>query len=559
MKQIDSVADGRRTNSALRGSSGASRAAQADERGEYGGMEGTSMVQRTFGNAAAGNVAGAKSITPGLSAKVFTQIVERGMRGDWGGVPEKKGAQGGSMVAQRSSASTLGHAGRIQRVMHSTHFDYHTQTKFGSDQPEAIYTSVADALRNLEAMPFNWVPQTAPVDQVNLMNQQWRARLKALRAIYKLCDQWTLTPESESSKGLDLIQYVMGELRDELSPKQPPTVNTAGTALGKTSNVTVDPTATLTPAQEKAIEVIDKTSLHKSRKEHSRDMIRNPEMIQQGAFGVCGATSMLYAVAKGTPVRFAEMIRDAWADSELVKKWLEVFYENADPRHIEIRSEVEYITAQWLIRKSQDGKGKGSTVSVDKEKVDYWYSIESQKSKSQLYKDVFDRQKEFSDSFEIEGWENTLGHFALTAGALSHLLNGLGTGKPSYKVKRKSFEQDFAFAKRLKGSNGSILASVTNTKFYEEGKDVSVDFYNKDGKTKGGEKPTFGPKIQGDTSPTPGPKYVHWVTLKDATLGTDGFYDLDIWTWGNNYKARVHKDVIYSHIYSLVVAQGKMW
>jgi hypothetical protein len=142
---------------------------------------------------------------------------------------------------------------------------------------------------------------------------------------------------------------------------------------------------------------------------------------------------------------------------------------------------------------------------------------------------------------------------------VSHLLNGLGTGKPSYKVKRKSFEQDFGFAKRLTGSDGSILASVTNTKFYEEGKDVTADFYNKDGKTKGGDKPKFGPKVLGDTSPNPGPKYVHWVTLKDAKLGTDGFYELDIWTWGNNYKARVHKDVIYSHIYSLVVAQGKMW
>lgn len=475
------------------------------------------ILQRTLGNVALGGGVSASGDGAQTRSDVVSGIVQRGM---------DAAASVATPVKTRTPKPL------VQRLISGDSFDSKTGFWFFSGKSDAFFKQVANGLRTYEAMPQTRFTSTSPQDVKDKGTEEWKARRKQLRQVYRLCDEWVLEGNAEGSSRAEHVFSLMKELRNELSPKKGSTgPNLAGTSSGKVRKGGTNLGKNDTPAQQEAIQVIDNTTLHPDRKQHARDMIRDPDLIQQGAFGVCGLTSILYAVAKGTPKRFAELIRDAWADTQLVTTWLDVYYNNADPRHVKIRAEVEYITSQWLVRKSGFTDMKENVVTTaDPNDTN---SKESVQDKQKQFDDVMVKQREFSDSFEIDGWENTLGHFALTAGAVTMLLNALGTTKESYKIKRGSFGTDYAAA-RQKAGKGSVLASVVDVDFYQKnGAPVDVAFVK-----------------------TRKPKYVHWVILKDAKLEGD-HWKLSIWTWGKDFAANVHKDHIGTYVYSVVAAQSE--
>ena len=196
-------------------------------------------------------------------------------------------------------------------------------------------------------------------------------------------------------------------------------------------------------------------------------------------------------------------------------------------RAVRSRAEVEYVTSQWLVRKSTTGEGQSTTLrqpakdSGDKETVT---------NKKKDYAMVLDKQRKFSDEFEIDGWENTFGHFALPQPP-SAIYSTVSAPASRVTKSRRPTSSKTNTAKQLAGK-GSILASVVDTGFYKQsGKEVDDAFVK-----------------------TRKPKYVHWVTLKDVTE-EGNYYKMKIWTWGQQWDAKVKKDVIDTYIHSLVVAE----
>lgn len=422
----------------------------------------------------------------------------------------------------------VGGATPIQRLISAGDFAKQTKRKTPS-KSDAFFADLTNEIRTLEALPLTKAQPTSDLPTKQKAYAEWLDRKKQMRVIYSKGNEWRITAASKSPRKQHVDSLLL-ELKEEMKQsylEQPPDL--ANTAQGTaTTPVATTKRAHRTPEQKQAFAVIKSSNLVAARRKHAYQMIRDPEMIQQGAFGVCGLTSILYAVAKSSPKRFAEMIRDAWADTALVKQWLEVFYNNSDGEHISQRAEVEYVTSQWLVRKGVSGQQESRTLRQQGQGNNK-QEVETTKKKD--YALVFEKQRKFSDEFEIQGWENTKGHFALTASALSMLLNGLGTGKPSVKIKKTTFAQDYARASQLAGK-GSVLASVVDTTFYKQGGKAVDVMFNKTRK----------------------PKYVHWVTLKDVT--EEGiYYKMKIWTWRENFEAKVRKDVVDSYIHSLVVAE----
>jgi hypothetical protein len=286
------------------------------------------------------------------------------------------------------------------------------------------------------------------------------------------------------------------------------------------SKPTADP-STFTKDQTEAIQLINTSGIDPAYKARANLLIEVPDAIDQTAHGVCGMVAVLRAVVKSSPKRFAQMIISAMSDTALIAQWLPVFNKRADKDQKAKHAEVEFITSQWLVRKS--ATGDVSQKVMNKGGVT---------TKTKKYSNVFDAQVAFSNSFGIKGWENDLGHFATTTGGLNYLLNSVGSGKDSFKIKVTNFKQDYQAAKAKAGKDGSVIASVTNTDFYKlKGKEV--------------DKPLV---------KSGGPKFRHWVMIDEVKESGD-YFVLKLWTWAAHYFAKVHKSVIGTHIYSLIAAE----
>lgn len=459
----------------------------------------TPVLQRTYGNAALGRADETLPADPQLLAQSMQSIVQRSSAARTAGHPQVQSHTGGPVV---------------QRLISADDWSSSTSFWFASGKSDTFFQDVTKRLRTYEGP---------------LKSRTHVEKLEHLREIYRVLDEWAISPAANESSRKGNVSTLLNDLAKEMKILQTPggtgKANTAP-ALGVMGTKAVPVRGGKpTPAQEQAIATIDGTGLEPVRKAHARDMIRNPDVVQQAAFGVCGLTSILYVVAKSNPQRFAEMIRDAWSDTALVKEWMPIFYKNATPEQIQERAEVEYVTSQWLVRKSAPTNVTQNVLVPGDDTASG--------SKDKQFKDVLDKQRSFSDSFEIAGWENTFGHFAMTTGGLNYLLNSLGSGKKSYKVKVSEFDKDYAAA-RAKAGSGSLIASVVDTNFYRQNDaPVAQDFVK-----------------------TRKPRYVHWVILKDAVQAGD-FFKLKIWTWGADFNATVHKDVIKSYIYSFIAAEAE--
>ncbi len=143
-------------------------------------------------------------------------------------------------------------------------------------------------------------------------------------------------------------------------------------------------------------------------------------------------------------------------------------------------------------------------------------------------------------------WEES-GHFAMTEKGLQFVAETLMGAKDSKTIARVTdLGADYSSAQSNAGPSGAVLASVTETDFYEQSGAIIED------PAKGGG----------------GPSFVHWVILEDvekkesSTLSLSDqpkspgkFYALKIWTWAKHFVAKIMENVASSYIYNLVTGK----
>lgn len=282
---------------------------------------------------------------------------------------------------------------------------------------------------------------------------------------------------------------------------------------------------------------INKSSLSPEHKARALALVENPNRASQAGYGICGLTSMLRSILISDPERFVTLAVQATSDTELVKKWQPFFQLKATDEQKK-KKELDFLVAQWLVRKSTTGK-----VSQKQLKHNTSGGVD-EIVKTKESTEVFQDQKDFSDTFPMTGWESG-GHFASTAGGLNYTYSS-ASGKEGFKIKITDFAKDWALAKSKVGPLGSINASIKGHDFY---KNITT------GKKLNGQKVEKGPE---EVHPS---KYRHWVVFDDVTEEshkdsfdvTKKFFRIKVWTYEDYWDALVSEDVIGQYIHSLVV------
>jgi hypothetical protein len=275
-------------------------------------------------------------------------------------------------------------------------------------------------------------------------------------------------------------------------------------------------------ARARAKKTISKSGLTKSHKDRAKELIDAPDAINQTAFGVCGLVSVLRPMLTYDPQKFASLAVTALTDGKLdKKKWKQVFAAQADAAQKALGAEFEFLVSQWLVRHGPTGEVSQTVLSRG------GGGTEATATKRKQYTAVFSAQKTFSGGFGITGWENVLGHFAMTTGGLNYLLTAMGA-PASYKINVRDFWPDYQLAKGKAGDKGQVIASVRNVGFYQ----------------KGGKKVDVNP-------PAPTTKYIHWVMIEDVQPAGN-YFNIKLWTWARFYYAKVHRNVAANYFYSFV-------
>jgi hypothetical protein len=315
--------------------------------------------------------------------------------------------------------------------------------------------------------------------------------VRSLMGVRETARQWLASPGAAGSSRRKPVKKLMGQLR--------------------------------TGAADLAKRLIDSSALDNDYKARARVLIGNPDAIDQTEFGVCGMVSILRPVATHDPVRFADIAIRALTDPSLDKvKWKEVFDRGATDKQKGLGAEFDFLVSQWLVRHAAHGN-----VSQTVLKPAGGSRVPEEKTKS--YGEVFKAQHAFSESFGIPDWEDVLGHYATTTGGLNYLLTSVIGGQNSYKIKLHDFAADYDLARTKAGTRGHVIASVKDTDFYQQnGAPVDVP------------------------PPAPKPKFRHWVMI-DRVERQGDYFVINIWTWAEDFVARVHKDVILDYFYSFVV------
>src|SRR5690606_28518463 len=140
-------------------------------------------------------------------------------------------------------------------------------------------------------------------------------RSKVMQKIYTKLYKWMLSDESDGHAARTPVQKLMDEIVVDMKRYRESGVqDLAHTATGTSPSTPSLPVLTApSKDQLEASRIIEGARLTSGRRAHAKAMILNPSLIQQGAFGVCGLTSILFAVATSNPKRFAEMIKEAWS------------------------------------------------------------------------------------------------------------------------------------------------------------------------------------------------------------------------------------------------------
>ena len=151
--------------------------------------------------------------------------------------------------------------------------------------------------------------------------------------------------------------------------------------------------------QSDAFHIIEGAKLTNGRKAHAKLMILNPSLIQQGAFGVCGLTSVLFIVATHSPKRFAEMIRR--------RGRRDILSSSGCPPSLQMLIQTRRnLTPKW-----SSSPHSGLCVvplaphSPESKRFLIPMTRIRRSTKRMSIIVVDENQLKFSDSFEIQGWE----------------------------------------------------------------------------------------------------------------------------------------------------------
>jgi len=375
-------------------------------------------------------------------------------------------------VQQQTGASALpSAAGTIQRLISASKFRKKTSLSARKGKSHKTFEDIAAGLGRYEATED----------------------IAELQQVYLDAQNWLNSPEAATSSRREHVERL------------------------------IQPDLATEPTRAPARKLISASALSKKHKKRAAELIDHPDEIDQTAFGVCGLVSILRPVLTYDPERFADLAIRALTDPNLdQKKWKGVFAKQADKKQKAKGAEFEYLVSQWLVRhaaptevsqKIAERKPSGSV---------------AERVKKKRYSDVFQAQKDFSDAFNIAGWEEKKGHFAVTTGGLNYLVGSVIGAPQSYKIKVRDFAEDYQLAKAKAGTKGQIIASVTDTHFYQPSGNTI------------------------DTSPkVPGTKFVHWVMIEDVQQAGH-YFDITLWTWALFFDVRVHENVAEDYFYSFV-------
>jgi len=281
---------------------------------------------------------------------------------------------------------------------------------------------------------------------------------------------------------------------------------------GKQAKMPPLPTTT-SDARLNAKNMIKNSDMRREWKQRALDILNAPDIIQQGAFGICAIVSVLRHVVINDPEEFATMTLAAVADNSNRKARMPAFRKRATKDQKRDHAELEYLVAHWFVR-----QGK----------------------KSDPYRTTYKNQKTFSNEFNgvegIKNWKKE-GHFGMTAGGLKTLVDKANKGRGSQEIRVTNLVKDYGTARATAGPSGAVIASVTDTRFYEKASP----------RTKAA-KATMGKSGPLD--------FVHWIMLEDVTQ-SGALVSIRLWTWGGEYTPTVDAGVVNGYFHSLVAAQGK--
>ncbi|WP_437720749.1 hypothetical protein [Sorangium sp. So ce861] len=295
------------------------------------------------------------------------------------------------------------------------------------------------------------------------------------------------------------------------------------------------------------------------------ELIDDPDQINQDQFGVCGATSIVYAMLRYDLARFIDLLKGIFDKTNFNGLRTRVDLGSAPDLSQAVVTKIDDFDI--LPGRIKQYKKKPSKSDV-KFELDFIVSRALGKFFKELYPELYAAQKVFSTQLNVAVKE---GDLALDQGALLTMLNMVGA---SNVIEVSLFmELPVSGSSQTLSVSGSGLVSMTqqinkiNQRFANDTcrfAIVAINGAEQLGDAIGGfysantRYPTSADPIKVTAKPAAkqlgDPKFEHWIVLNGPiTLPGDGYYHLPVWTWGFAFEMLVAAASFEDYFYTFIL------
>lgn len=273
------------------------------------------------------------------------------------------------------------------------------------------------------------------------------------------------------------------------------------------------------------------------------ELLNDPSDLSQTDFGICGMAAICYTLLVHRPDVFVDLANDIVRRTTLVKE-LRSYYWSGKPSRT---PQLDYLVMAGLAYRF---RGSDQRVVISTFGSDGRWGTKVKK-----LSDVFDRNVEFSKTFEVDDvmWDpsDPHGHLAATQASVVGMVKAVLPSAYADKLKH-----DVAPATVVARIN--TYFSIYETAFAFAGI-RAFDMWRKvpeahlqSNKNERRWKIDKKPKV------TKAPKFEHWVWLSGPIEDDGQYYTLHYWTWRSKYRLVIEHAVFSDYLYGFVAGHVDM-
>ena len=279
--------------------------------------------------------------------------------------------------------------------------------------------------------------------------------------------------------------------------------------------------------QSQAISKIKQCACLGKYKTRAEQLIKNPTLVNQGAFGVCGMASIVHVLLKYKLEEFVKLFNAVFR---------KVPFQTKDMGKIKTAGILKEVQAEYKTKYTKKAaKAHAAYVSGwdSNGETDFLLSraIAHLLENLEGCGGIVEMQREFSREFK--GWDESQGDLAITEECVDVMIMELFNAdnmkqiQPYTKVEKAVKEINDFFKKHKKVF---VFAGVNGAKILVKGNKVTQPFKR-----------------------TKTPLFTHWIVIRGEINSSGGFYKIPFWTWTKNYQVEISKAVAgsYFHVFIL--------